>query len=330
MKKFIQQILLFLLPIVLISFYADYYISTNLKKSNLYAEKEYSTWNAIIDGKINSEIVIYGSSRAWVHINPTMISNNLNVSTYNLGIDGHNFWLQYLRHSLLLENNTKPKIIILSLDIFTLQKVKDLYNSDQFLPYMLWNDKIRNATISYNGFKFIDYEIPLIRYYGRQNAVHEAFLIKKRVNEVERIKGYQGRDRQWNGDFDKVKKTMKNYERELDPASIILFERFLNECKNQKIKVIFVYTPEHIEGQKFVKNRDEIISLYKKLSEKYNIPFYNYSKDSLSYHKKYFYNASHLNKTGAELFTKKLIDSLKKYYYPVPISGYNKQNIQKE
>jgi hypothetical protein len=326
MKKFIQRISLFILPIILISFFVDNYISINLKKSNSYAESEYSTWNAIIDGKINSEILIYGSSRAWVHINPTMITNSLNVSTYNMGIDGHNFWLQYLRHSLLLENNnTKPKIIILSLDIFTLQKVKDLYNSDQFLPYMLWNDKIRNATISYNGFKSIDYEIPLIRYFGRQNALHTAFLLKKRVNEVERIKGYQGQDRQWNGDFDKAKKTMKNYEIVLDSASVILFEKFLNDCKNQKIKIIFVYSPEYIEGQKFEKNRDEIMSLYKKLSEKYNIPFYNYSKDSISYQKKYFYNASHLNKTGSELFTKKIIDSLKKYYYTTSHSGFNKQ-----
>jgi len=329
MKKFIKQISLFLLPIILISFYADNYISTNLKKSNSFAEKEYSTWNAIIDGKINSDIVIYGSSRAWKHINPTMISNSLNASTYNLGIDGHNFWLQYLRHSMLLENNTKPKIIILSLDVFTLQKVDDLYNSDQFLPYMLWNNKIKDATISYNGFNLIDYEIPLIRYFGKGNAVQTAMKTK---NKVERIKGYQGRKEQWNDDFNKAKKAMKNYQKQLDPATIVLFERFLNECKSKNIKILFVYSPEYIEGQKFVKNRDEIISLYEKYSKKYNIPFYNYSNDSLSYDKKYFYNASHLNKTGAELFTKKLIDSLKKHYYPMPISGsgYSKQNIQKE
>lgn len=323
MKKFIKQILLFLLPIILISYFADSYISTNLKKSNSFAEKEYSTWNAIIDGKINSDIVIYGSSRAWRHIDPTMISKNLNVSTYNLGIDGHNFWLQYLRHSLLLENNTRPKIIILSLDVFTLQKVNDLYNSDQFLPYMLWNDKIKNATISYEGFKSIDYVIPLLRYFGKGNAVQVAMKTK---NKVERIKGYQGKDQQWNTDFDKAKNSMKKYEKELDSASIILFERFLNECISKDIELVFVYSPEYIEGQKFVRNRREIISFYKKISEKFNIPFYNYSNDAISYQKKYFYNASHLNKTGAELFTKKLIDSLRKFYYPTSISGYNKKN----
>lgn len=321
MKKLVKQIGFFLLPIILISFYADNYISENLKKSNSFAEKEYSTWNAIIDGKVNSDIVIYGSSRAWKHINPTMINKSLNVSTYNLGIDGHNFWLQYLRHSLLLENNTRPKLIILSLDVFTLQKVDDLYNLEQFLPYMLWNTKIKDATISYNGYNLMDYNIPLIRYFGRGNAIQTSM---KGKSQVERIKGYQGQNQQWNNDFDKAKSVMKNYEKSLDTASIILFEKFLKECRNKKIKIIFVYSPEYIKGQKFIKNRSQIISLYKKMSNKYNIPFYNYSNDPLCFKKKYFYNATHLNKTGAEIFTKKLIDSLKKYYYPEPIYNLKK------
>ena len=185
---------------------------------------------------------------------------------------------------------------------------------------MLWNNKIKEATISYNGYNLMDYEIPLIRYFGRGNAIQTAM---KTNIKVERIKGYQGQNRQWNDDFDKAKRAMKNYQQPLDPASVILFEKFLKDCKSLKIKIIFVYTPEYIEGQKFVKNRNEIISLYKKLSKKYNILFYNYSKDPLSYQKKYFYNAIHLNKTGAELFTKKLIDSLKKYYYPEPASGFD-------
>ncbi|MFM9826122.1 hypothetical protein [Flavobacterium sp.] len=315
MKKFIVQISLFLMPIFLISYYADNYISENLKKSNSFAKKEYSTWNAILEGKVNSDIVIYGSSRAWVHISPLMISNSLNVSVYNLGIDGHNFWLQYLRHTLLLKYNVKPKMIILSLDVFTLQKIDNLYNSDQFLPYMLWDESIKESTISYNSFNSLDYEIPLLRYLGRSKAINASFSINKSDKKIERIRGYQAKDRQWNSDFDKAKKAMKNYEKPLDIGSVILFEQFLNECKSKDIKLLFVYSPEYIEGQKFVKNRGEIISLYEKYSKKYNIPFYNYSNDSLSHDKKYFYNATHLNKTGAELFTKRLIDSLKKHYY---------------
>jgi len=312
MRKFIIQLLLFLTPIIFIAYFVDVFISKNLKKSNTYAEGEYSTWNDIIDGKINSDIVIYGSSRAWTQINPTMLSNELNLSTYNLGIDGHNFWLQHLRHSLLLENNTRPKLIIHSVDIFTLMKRKDLYDFEQFLPYMLWNNKIRAKTISYNGFDLIDYVIPLIRYSKCRDVKKNVFSMFKIDKDKEvRIKGYQGQDWKWNSDFDKAKKKMKNYDIKLDNASVLLFDKYLRECKDKKIEIVLVYTPEYIEGQKFVKNRDRIILLYRNFSKKYNIPFYDYSNDSMSIKKIYFYNAEHLNKKGSELFTQKLIDTLK-------------------
>ncbi|TDO83774.1 hypothetical protein EV143_101216 [Flavobacterium chryseum] len=312
MKKFIRQVVFFLAPIVITAYFVDVFISKNLKKSNSYAAGEYSIWNDVIDGKINSDIVIYGSSRAWVQINPTMLFNELNLSTYNLGIDGHNFWLQYLRHSLLIENNVRPKLIIHSVDVFTLLKKKDLYNFEQFLPYMLWNDKIKDKTISYNGFDLIDYEIPLIRYFKSREAKKIAFSMAKISKDKEvRIKGYQAQDYKWNSDFDEAKKKMKNYDIKLDNASILLFDKYLKECQYKNIKIILVYTPEYIEGQKFVRNRDSIISLYRNFSKKYNIPFYDYSNDSISFKKKYFYNAEHLNKTGSELFTQKLIDTLK-------------------
>ena len=164
MKKFIKSFLFFISPIILLSYFLDVFISANLKKSNQYAEKEFSCWNDVIEGKVNSDILIYGSSRAWKHISPKIFIDSLHISAYNLGIDGSNFSLQYFRHCMLLKYNRKPKIIIASLDMFTLENKKELYNSEQFLPYMLRNNDIKKATASYVGFNWYDYEIPLIRY----------------------------------------------------------------------------------------------------------------------------------------------------------------------
>jgi len=309
MKRFLKSIVVFLVPLLLLGYLFDIVISTNLKKSNLYAEKEFPTWNAIINGKVDSDIVIYGSSRAWVHINPTMIGTGLNTSVYNLGIDGHGFRLQNVRHKMLLKYNRKPKLIIHSVDIFTLAKDESYYNYDQFLPYMLYNDDIENATDNYSGFTLSDYKLPLLRYYGKPRAIRIAFEIvtKPENNTIQRIRGYKGQERVWNADFDKTKASMKSYKVTLDPEVIRLFDNYLKECKANDIRIILVYTPEFIEGQKFIENRKEIIAIYTQLSKKYNIPFYDFSNDPLSSDKKYFYNALHLNKTGAELFTKELI-----------------------
>lgn len=313
MKKFIQYLILFSLPLLVMSYFIDVFISMNLKKSNSFAQKEYSTWNAIIDGKVNSDILIYGSSRAWVHFNSTMMSDSLKITTYNLGIDGHNFWLQYLRHKMVLDRNTKPKVIIVSVDMFTLQKVENLYNLEQFLPYMLWNNQIKNATSSYEGFEFADYQFPLIRYYGKKKEIETAirYYSGHLSNPVCRVKGYQGLNRVWNADFNKAKSSMKGYKVKIDSETVLLFQRFLSECKQNNIKLIFVYAPEYIEGQSFTINRNQIFSIFKKYSKRYNIPFYDYSNDSICLQKKYFYNSVHLNKTGAELFSAKFIDTLK-------------------
>ena len=152
MKKFIKNILLFILPIISIAYLIDSIISNQLKKDNSYAGGEYTVWNDLYNGNVDSEIVVYGSSRAWVHIDPIILENNLGKTSYNLGIDGHNFWLQYLRHKTLLKYNTKPKYIIFSVDVSSLYKRKGLHNLEQFLPYMLFDRDIMKYTSSYRGF----------------------------------------------------------------------------------------------------------------------------------------------------------------------------------
>ena len=312
MKKFIKHFLLFVAPIVILAYFVDVFISNNLKKCNGVAIGEFSTWNDLNEGKINSDIVIYGSSRAWKHLSPKIITQKTNISAYNLGIEGHNFWLQNLRHKILFKKNKKPKLIIFSVDIFTLQKNKDLYNSEQFLPYMLWNNQIEETTISYNGFNRFDYNMPLIRYYGKYKEVVKAVsvFLKPTNNKIKRVNGYQGQNKKWSDDFSKAKLKMKKYKISLDEKTVVLFEKFLKDMNEEGVKVVFVYTPEYIEGQKFIEGRKELISLYTKYSEQYHVPFYDFSNDAICYRKDFFYNSNHLNKVGAELFTRKFVDTL--------------------
>jgi hypothetical protein len=313
MKKFLQQFFLFGLPILVTGYVIDVFLSNTLKKSNSYTG-EFPTWNAILDGKVNSNIVIYGSSRAWVHFNPQIIEKQLHQSTYNLGIDGHNFKMQYLRHKLLLKNNKKPKLILHSVDFRTLEERADLYNPDQILPYMLWNKDFFESTISYEGYNWFDYNIPLIRYFGKTKSLDQ--IIKSYrfpyQNPINRIKGYKGNDAVWNNDLKKAKLAIGRYNVKINKELRYNFERYIKECKIKNIKLILIYSPEYIDGQKFIINRNESIELFKSYANTYNILFIDYSKNSICFDKKYFYNASHLNKTGAELFTAKVVDTIQK------------------
>lgn len=307
MKKFIINCAFFIMPFILISLPLDFYYSNKLKSTNECAG-EFEVWNDIFEGNINCEIAIYGSSRAWVHINPEIVEDSLSLNTYNFGIDGHNFWLQNLRHGKIMKNNKKPQLIIYSVDIFTLQKRKELYNMNQFLPYMLWDIEIYNSTKSYVGFSIFDYYIPMLRF--RHNT--EIFTATKTYNQALRNKGFKGMQKEWNNDLDNARKTMSSYAITLDTTSVKQFESFIKSCKSENIEVVMVYTPEHIEGQKYVSNRSDIIGLYTKLAKSYDLLFFDYSDSELCQDKKYFYNSSHLNATGADIFSKTFISDLKK------------------
>ena len=311
-KKFLYHIVYFIIPVLLLAYPADLFLGKYLKKSHPYND-EFPIWNAIYEGKVNSDVVIYGSSTAWVHVNPQMLADSLHSSVYNLGMDGHNFWMQYQRHRSLLRYNKVPRIIIQTLDIFTLQKRDNLYNADQFLPYMFLNDDLQISTAKYEGYQPVDFALPLVRYYGKRKAITTAMWlsISRSGESPNRIAGFQSQNKAWTNDFTSAKLRMPAYEAKLDTASIHLFDRYLNECSERNIKMVFVYSPEYIDGQQFITNRAEVIALYEAFSKRYAIPFYNYSDDAITRDRSCYFNTLHLNKKGSTLFTSKLICDLK-------------------
>lgn len=159
----------------------------------------------------------------------------------------------------------------------------------------------------------MDYYLPLVRFIGRRTAVETAIACMNKGDSSTapfRSRGFLGMDKTWNADFDNAKATMKEYNIKLHPPSVQLFKRFIQECKEMDIQPILVCTPEYIEGQEFVVNRASIIKLYEAISVEHEVPFLDYSNDTICLNKNLFYNALHLNKTGADIFTKKLVGQL--------------------
>lgn len=350
MKKFIYKILAFLLPIIFLAYLSDFIISKKIRASGA---GDFSVWEDIYNGRINSDIVIYGSSRALNHINPVILEDEFHTTAYNLGMAGQHIWLQNLRHIEFLKYNKKPKVVIYSLDDLLFSDPIGIYQPDQFSPYMFWpkHKEIEEQLSVYKfpHFSYFDYKIPLLRYVdsfysnkalelGRikflsfiQNISQQKFensdSLNKEISRIinheniikpeKRIKGYLPRDLNWNSDFDNALFSKGHLEVSINKKGIHLFEKILTELIQKNIYVLFVYTPEYIEGQKFIKNRAEVMEIYTNISKKYNIPFINYSNDTMSYQKKYFFNSLHLNANGAEKFSKKFALDIKPILYRI-------------
>lgn len=301
-----------MIPLVVLMYLADWFFSSQLKHSRY---GEFGVWNDIYSGNADADIAVYGSSRAMVHVDPLIIKDSLRLNAYNFGLNGHNFWLQYFRHKELLAHNKKPRIIIHSVDMFTLVKRDDLFQMEQFLPYMLYNKELQHWIGSYKGFSSYDFNIPLVRYYGQYKTMGKIFktvVTGNRATSNDRALGFAAKNLPWTDDLVKARAQFPDYRVEVDSASLALFDSYLKECINEGIAIVLVYTPEYIEGQDFVKNRAEVMNIFSSLAARYSIPFLDYSDDSISYKKEYFYNASHLNGTGARLFTSRMVHDIKK------------------
>lgn len=308
MTKFLGKYLLFLVPILLLAYPMDQGLSALVKRKNAVFTGEYEVWNDIYSGTINADIVVYGSSRALRHFDPDILQDELGLSVYNCGMDGHQFWMEYYRHKMYIAHNNKPELIIQSLDSFTLQRPGFLYNYMQFLPYMFLNWSLYDHVKMLEGFTKPDFVIPLVRYFGETKALNSALsvLFNGSNNVKGRTKGYAPVQKEWGNDLDFAIEKSENIEIPVSTDTKKLFEHYIRECKDLGIKLIFVYSPEYIDGQKYISNRKQMLDYYYRISEQYKIPLLDFSENDICFDKQYFYNSLHMNKRGAELFSHEL------------------------
>lgn len=315
MKKLIIRLGLFFVPLIVFFAGGEYIITNGLKKTNYDFYKE---WNEITQGKVNADVIINGSSRAWVHVSPRILDSVLNTNVYNLGYNDLGMRSQYYKYKEYLVYNTPPKMIIQTLDVFTLKSRNYLFDAAQYLPFFA-HQNIRHCARQSISFSSTDFHLPLIRYFKYRKMAKLGF--KEFFNPTNypstRYKGFQGQDFTWqpvrvpqeNSQVLHLEKVIK-----IADAEVKLMEHFLEECRQQNIQVVLVYPPEFIDGQNHHKNRQEVMKIYQQLAQKYQVKLLDYSPDTISYQKDLFYNVQHLNKKGAEIFSKKLAVDLHKLY----------------
>ena len=305
MKKFIINIVFFACFIIAFLVCFDIIVSFQLRKSDGVVRN--IVWKEIFTGKLQSEVVIMGSSRAWAQYNPIILDSILQTDSYNLGIDGRGINTQILRYNTYRRLNVKPKLIIQNIDMMTIDK-DNAFNREQFFPYF-FDKTFRQEVVELENLSWADKYIPSYRYAGYFHKILSWTGILKKEN-VKLTKGYLANNLEWDGS--NLRKIVEiDYSR--DTFSLINFDNYLNQAKKDGVQILFVYAPTYIGVTEKIKNIEGMYQMYADIAQKYNIPILDYTYDLISYDTVFFYNGTHLNKTGAELFSTKLahdIDSL--------------------
>ena len=295
MKKFLIHFILSLIPLLAL-YPIDFLYSQIAMRSN---HRPIEAWYDLMHGKIDADVIAMGSSRIYRHIDPTIVDSILSVKSYNLGMKSALFNRQYHKYNLYRKYNRKPYLIIQNIDFDTLG-YRVGHEKEQFMPYF-WNIPMRKEIISNEPFSRWEKLLPLYRYRG-----YDLFLTSTPRTLT---KGYSSYNLSWDGvALAQIDSIPFNY----NDVSAKMFDEYLSQAKAEGINVLFVYTPLFIGATKKIHNIEDVYATFQSYADKYDIPILDYTYMDICYDTTYFFNATHLNKLGAEIFSDSLANDIKR------------------
>lgn len=295
MKKFIFRILLFFIFIAVCD-YAFGLICSYLNKSAIGGDTK-SHYYASMES--DEEVIILGSSRAIHHYIPSILSDSLNMSVYNSGVDGNGIILQYGRLKMITSRYT-PKLIIYDTTVSF-----DIENNDN-LKYLNWLKRFYDSEgidsifmdISYNekykmNSNFYRYNTSFIQMLS-DNINPQQIVLEGGYKPIYGTMNYTP------DDIHQKKIT------QWDPLKLKYFKKMIELCHSKGIKLIISYSPFYNAKS------SECYLLINNLCKEYNIPVIDfYSNNFISSDISKFKDTSHLNNDGAIEFTNTIAPIIK-------------------
>lgn len=238
----------------------------------------------------NQDVLIFGSSRAAFHYDPSVLENNSNLTFYNAGREGTGVFFHYAALIATLERY-QPKKIILDVDF------RDVYDRGgdfgenvfgQLKPYYgLVNDE------------FDDYimkdPIDKVLYQSNLLKFNKKFLniITSNISSNDKtIKGFKSLNGSWDGKIQEIDESFN-----LSQAHIDVLDSFIVKSKQKKIELILVISPTN------KKVPSEFYEIIQKKSRYHNIKLIDFHNTKELMLKEYFHDYEHLNQFGAKAFS---------------------------
>lgn len=290
--------------IVGLIFVVDVIIDCGLKRIRT---SDFGISNAITQGRINADIVVGGSSRALTHYDSRIIQSRTGRSVFNIGVNGAQTDMQVARIKTYLRHNRRPALLIFNLDLFSFQTSHGgVYDPGQYVPYLdepaIYEalSRINPNTWKARHWPLYGYAVEDLRFswikgvlgFAGWNPVEDHFL------------GFKPQYSSWSEDFERFKRMNPNGVRfEIESSGRREMEGLLRLCAQRRVPVLLVYSPEYAEMQALTTNRAEVFRQFEKLSQQFDVTFWDYSDSPMSRQRSHFYNSQHLNFTGSSTFS---------------------------
>lgn len=296
MKKFLIQVFLYLLIIVLLDMATGFVMSYMVD----HAQGGDTNRHNYICSQSKDDILIFGSSRALRHYNSILIGDSLGMSCHNCGESGNGIIYNYGQYQMIKQRYT-PKILI-----YEFYPPYDYLKGDN-QKYLRWLKPYYDRQGISEIFNSVDnrekYKMTsnLYKYNSLIFNIIPDFIHPMKSSG---IKGFvplasKGRSVQVNKNVMKLE-----YMGEEDKLKLYYLKKLIMESKGSKL--IFVMSPTW-----YGVDERGLVSI-KRICQEENIPFIDFSNDTLFVHNNtYFKDGNHLNEDGANMFSKQLVEKIK-------------------
>lgn len=271
-------------------------------RHNLPMDGERTAKAEYVINKVNTDIVIIGSSRAQAHYDTYVFRDSFpNLSIFNCGGDGQKFWYCEIVTNCIL-NRYSPKLIIWDFNLNDLEPLDE--NLSLLYPYFKENNYIRNRLLEHDPLLKYKLWLNTYRYNGSGSRILTASRLPKDFGK-DRL-GYSGH---------KPLKTISMVFGDLhynyiapDSNKVEQLEQTIRKAQEKGVKLVFTISPvvNKITGE------NSTIEILRGLCSKYNIPLIDDSQlDGFVGNPNQGYDSNHLNSEAAALFTRTLISQIK-------------------
>jgi hypothetical protein len=251
--------------------------------------------NKIINEDLENEIPIFGTSRA----KSNYFSSIINKNCFNYGVDGisSKIWIFFLEEELK-KNKQKPIIINFDLNGF-----RNYLGSNS--NYIFNYPSIKNLTNQHS----FNNNLPLLKYYGYYEYYLTEYLkYKFPLNKIIDKGGVYSNSIFSDSDFNFniIRRSKLSEFFKIDSNQVKKLFSLINATNR---KIYFVISPYHKSVLNNYSNLKDAFQFLRLLEKCENVKVLNYSEVELK--DEMFFNTSHLNYNGSQLFSKLLLDSLK-------------------
>jgi hypothetical protein len=247
------------------------------------------------------DILIMGSSQANHHYVPQIIADSFNKSVYNAGMDGNGIVLMNGIYKMIAERY-EPELIIYNVtpSFDFLQYSRDDNNKRYIttLKPFYDNEQIKKIINKVDPLECLKMQSRMYRYNTVCiNTMKNAFITESSINNLgfEPLYGVM--------DYEPV---LSDDKEACDSLKLIFLEDFIKTVSESHTKLIVASSP------KYGAESSAAFDIVRDLCKKYNVKYFdNYTDAFFINNKSYYEDPMHLNNTGAELYTQRIIDQIK-------------------